>query len=323
MQGRLRLLVVLCASISLGACASSATVAPHDATPSSSSTLALQPDAAHLGPFLVAMNGRTGALEIWPLRHGGGSHPKAFSDPLGIGTVAGMATDGDVIAIATENPSQLVLYDVENRSIRRIADPFGAPTDVAIGKDGTIYVSDVPKTGASVTVYKPPSHRPVELTCGALTSGSYVAVDRENDIFIQGYGGRSSVAVAEIPAGSQNCTRLPVKEDGGYAAGIVVDPKTDDLVTLDDPSLCAGGVEGRMTVYPKPYDKATGRSRVLGFECASGLRLSADSKYVLFSDTNLQKQQIYQHTFPDGGDAGIYHAPSWAGFTTIPSSLPD
>ena len=322
MSGRIRLLLALFASIAIGGCASVAAVAPHETMPSSNSALALQPDA-RLGPFLVAMNARSGALEIWPLRHGGGSHPKAFSGPLGIGAVAAMATDRDVIAIATQNPSQLVLYDFENRSIRKIADPYGSPTDVAIGGDGTIYVNDVPKTGSSVTVYRPPSHRPVQLTCGALSTGTYVAVDDENDVFIQGYGGRSSVAVAEIPAGSQNCTRLPLKEDGGYAAGIVVDPKTDDLVTLDDPSLCAGGIEGRMTVYPKPYDKATGRSRVLGFECASGLRLSADSKYVLFSDTNLQNEQIYQRTFPEGGDAGIYHAPGWAGFTTIPSSLPD
>ena len=78
-----------------------------------------------------------------------------------------------------------------------------------------------------------------------------------------------------------------------------------------------------MTVYPKPYNKATGKSKVLGFECSGGIRLSANSKYVLIGDTNLTNQIILQRTFPEGGNAGIYRGGDMDGMTTIPSSLPN
>src|SRR5215472_2926834 len=285
MSRTLRPFVGLLSALILAAC-SAGSNAPTSVLPAQTARITAQPDS-HIGPYLVTMNYRTGALEVWPLRHGGGSHPKAISAPLGLGLTVGLASKDEDVAIVTQHPNELALYDINNQTLRTIADPFGSPTDVAIGKDGTIYVNNVPKTGTSITLYAPPQHRPVELKCGALRSSNFVAVDNENDIFIQGYGGGSSVVVAEIAAGSQTCTKLDLKQGGGYAAGIVVDPVTDDLVTLDDPDLCAGGAEGRMTVYPKPYNKATGTSRVLGFECSSGLRLSADSKYVYLGDTNL------------------------------------
>lgn len=317
MPTHLRFTAALIASIAVAAC-SSASSATNAVLPPSTGPTFSQTGLSRLGPFVVAMNGASTALEIWPLRQGGGSHPKAFSDPLGIGAVTALATKGDLIAIAAQNPSRVVLYDFETRGVRTLGDPFGAPTDVTIGSDRTIYVNDVPRSGTSVAVYRPPSHRPVELTCAALQTTIYIAVDDENDIFLQGYGPQGGAEVAEIPAGSQNCTGLPLKTDGGYAAGIVVDPKSDDLVTLDDPSLCAGGAEGRMTVYPKPYDIRTATSRVLGFECAAGLRLSADSTYVLIGDTNLSNPLILQRTFPEGGDAGIYHGVNMVGITTVP-----
>lgn len=309
---------ILAATLALAACAASAPIAPNEMRAPAIAPLAMHPTGPDLGPFVVSMNGLTGRLEIWPLKKGGGRHPKPFSRPLGIGAAVALATKGKLVAIVTQQPAQLALYNAENQSLRTVSDPFGAPTDVAIGKDATIYVNNVPTTGSSVSVYAPPYHQAVELKCDALQFGTAVAVDNENDIFIQGYGTRASVEVAEIASGSQNCTPLPLKGAGGYGAGIVVDPQTDDLVTLDDPDYCAGGIEGRMTVYPKPYDKTTGRSRVLGFECSGGLRLSADSKFVLIGDTNLSISQILQRTFPDGGAAGIYRGGDWEGFTTIP-----
>jgi hypothetical protein len=328
MLHHLRRIAVLAVAIALGACASSAPVTPSSVVPFRPAGTQAQALSPELGPFVISMNARTGELELWPLRKGGGSHPKPLSAPLGLGSAVGLATKGHVIAIASQNPSQLSLYSMNDHSLRTFADPFGAATDVAIGIDGTFYVNNVPKSGSSVTMYQPPAHRPVQLVCAALSFSTAVAVDNENNIYLQGYGTGGSSIVAEIPNGPggpepQNCATLPLKTDGGYGAGIVVDPTTDDLVTLDDPDYCAGGIEGRMTVYPKPYNINTGKSRVLGFECAGGLRLSADSKYVYLSDTNLTISFILQRTFPDGGDVGRYRGGDWSGFTTIPSSLPN
>lgn len=328
MSHNIRRIVVLVAAIALSACASSAPVSPSSVVPfrpGGTSTQSLSPE---LGPFLISMNAATGRLELWPLRKGGGSHPKPLSRPLGLGLTVGLATKGHVIAIATQNPSQLALYSVNDQTLRTFADPFGAPTDVAIGVDGTIYVNNVPRSGSSVTMYKPPVRQPVQLICAALNFSTAVAVDNENNIYLQGYGSGGSAIVAEIPNGPggpepQNCATLALKTDGGYGAGIVVDPLTDDLVTLDDPDYCAGGIEGRMTVYPKPYNINTSKSHVLGDECASGLRLSAESQYVYLGDTNLNISFILQRTFPDGGDVGRYRGGDAAGFTTIPSSLPN
>jgi hypothetical protein len=107
--------------------------------------------------------------------------------------------------------------------------------------------------------------------------------------------------------------------------GVVVDPKTDDLVTLTNPDLCAGGVEGLMTIFPKPYRRETGRSHVVGHNCSTGLRLSADSKTVFVLDQSIDGGSFYvlQWSFPDGLQEGSYHAGQASSITTIPNTLPN
>lgn len=281
-------------------------------------------------PMLLTVNTQTRQLEAWPIRRGGGSDPEPISAPLAVASVGAMATIGDTVAIANQFPSDLVLYNTKNHVTRTLADPFGTPIGIAVARDATIYVLDLTKSASPVTMYAPPAHRPVELTCRPMTHGEAIAVDDEGDIFIQGYPKNGNGFVAEIPNGPngpepQNCSVLQLEANAGYVGGIAVDPKTDDLITLDDPSLCAGGEEGRMTIYPKPYSQSTGRSRDIGMNCTGGLWLNADSTIVFTSDEDVSGSFsfILQRSFPDGGDMGIYHARDFSSVAPMPSTLPD
>jgi hypothetical protein len=96
-------------------------------------------------------------------------------------------------------------------------------------------------------------------------------------------------------------------------------------VVLDDPDLCAGGTEGRMTIYPKPYSKQTSKSVVIGQNCTGGMRLNADSSVVYAADQDVSGSYSYilQRSYPDGRSMGAYFGGAAGGFTTIPNTLPN
>lgn len=279
-------------------------------------------------PALVALNGNTGVLEMWPIQHGGGTHPQALTNSLGLNS-SGMAADGDVVILANQHNPAVLLINVVTKNRRTLPDPFGTPLDIAIGKHKAIYVLNLAGTG-NVAMYRPGSTQPIELACGKIGFGEAIAVDNEANIYINGYGPRAGPGVVEIPNGPngpepQNCKRLDLKEETGYVAGLAIDPKTDDLIVFNDPDLCAGGNEGLMTVYSKPYQKATGVTRLLGGNCAGGLRLSADSTVVFYGDEDVSGSHTFirQASFPEGKSMGTYTGGQPEGFTTIPNSLPN
>ena len=281
-------------------------------------------------PRLITMNSRTNRLEAWPIQRGGGSDPEPFTPPLNVGGANVLSTIGDVVVMVESFPSsRVVLYNTKSGTTRFLDDPFGVPIAIAVATDKTIYALNVSKSGSPITMYQPPAHHAVELNCSVMPTGQAIAVDNEGDIFIQGYS-NSQFSIAEIPNGPggpapQNCAILQLETNPGYVGGIAVDPKTDSLITLDDPSLCAGGEEGRMTVYPKPYDQSTGRSKDIGKNCTGGLWLNADSTIVFTSDQDVSGSFsfILQRSFPDGGDMGIYHGSNFAGLAPMPSALPN
>jgi len=240
-----------------------------------------------------------------------------------------MVANGHVLAITSDFPPQVVTYDLDTKTEATLADPFGTPVDIAIDKNGDLFVVNVGQT-YNVGMYPAGSSQEQELVCGVQSVPEEIAVDDEGDIFMNGYGPGSFQGVAEIPNGPngpdpQHCTRLALKSEPGYTAGLAVDPKTDDLIVLDDPDDCAGGIEGRMTVYRKPYKAATGRVRVLGGNCAGGLRLNADSTVIFYGDEDVSGSFFFirQKSYPMGGAMGTYHGGDSGGFTTIPNTLPN
>jgi hypothetical protein len=277
------------------------------------------------GPALIAVDGK-GGLEYWPIDPKGGHHPQALIGGLHLGVSAGIAADGQRIAIPSGN--EVVIYDLRSGAETMLPNPYGFPADIAIDKHGALFITDFVGSSSSITWYAPPSYRPHQLGCALLQDPTAIAIDNEGDIFTS-QNGDNYTGVIEFPnprrGGSQSCSELPLKPETGYEAGLAIDPKTDDLIVLDDPDECAGGVEGRMTIYAKPYRRQTGVSHDLGANCAGTLRLDATSTIAFVGDSTVSggRGYILQRTYPDGKALGTYSGGSPAGFTTIPNTLPN
>lgn len=279
-------------------------------------------------PALITLNTQTGELEYWPIQPGGSYVPQTISGPLGIYQSYGMAANGNVVAIANYSPAEVLTYDVKTKATNTLADPYGGPLDIAIDKHGTIYAMNID----SVAVFKSGSSQPSRLGCSQfLNDNVAVAVDNEGNVYIDGYGA-SFTGVVEFRSGSQPCRRVHLRAVRGYIGGVGVDPKTDALIVVDDPDLCAGGLEGRMIIYPKPYLERTSRRRNLGVSyCAGTFRLDATSSIVFVADATVSAGYplIDQRSYPSAKNEGTYGAGEFSsggyfsGFTTIPNTLPN
>jgi hypothetical protein len=278
-------------------------------------------------PALITFDYVTDALESWPITRSGGDQPHDISGPLGIGNVYGLAANKDVVAIANYSPAEIVTYNVRTKAEKTLTDPYGGPVDIAIDKQGALYALNL----SNVAVFKPGSSNPSELTCQYINDGIAIAVNNEGDVFVNGYG-PSGLGVIEYPAGSQPCIKPHLRAERGYAAGVGVDPRTDDLIVVDDPDFCAGGIEGRMIIYPKPYQQRTSRRRILeATYCSGTFRLDATSKLIFYEDATVSDgfPLIEESTYPGGHFLGTYQSsPSgysgyFSGITTIPNRLPN
>ncbi len=277
-------------------------------------------------PALITFDDNTNGLAYWHIQHNGTMTLQSLSGSLGISNVYGMAADGDTVILANHSPAEIVTYNIDTQAETTLSDPYGNPNDVAVDRHGNIYALNT----ASVTVYKVGSASASELTCSRVTVGEAIAVNNEGDVFVDGYGPRFQ-NVIEFPAGSTKCTVPHLRKSLGYVAGVGVDPKTDDLIVVDDPDDCAGGLEGRMIIYPKPYDQHTSKRRVLSANyCSGNFRLSADSTRIFYADASVSAgiPIIDQARYPSGKYEGqywlgYYSSVYFSGFTTIPNTLPN
>ena len=281
-------------------------------------------------PALIAVNGNTGALEYWPIHPGGGGNVRRISG-RGIFRGFGMVANGRVVSFASQSPPEILQFNVDTKAISTLPDPYGSPVDIAIGKDASLYVINATRGNGNVVMYPGGAPNPKELVCSSIGLGENIAVDNEGDIFVEEYIGRSvDVGIVEFPNGpngpeSNHCYQLRLGLGYAYTAGLVVDPKTDDLVALTNPDLCAGGVEGLMTIYTKPYRAKTARSVLVGRNCSGGLRLNADSTIVFVLDDNIGggSPSVLQRSFPGGRHMGVYGSGQSTSITTIPNTLPN
>jgi hypothetical protein len=273
-------------------------------------------------PALIALDNQTGQLEYWPITQNGSDSPQVISGSLGVGSEYGMVGDGRVVAFANYSPAEVVTYDLRDKVQTVYNDPYGNPIDLAISKKHTLYALNL----NNVAVYPRGSSQPSELTCQFVTDGVAIAVDNEGDVFVNGYGPNGFMGVVEFAAGSQTCTKPHLRAERGYAGGVGVDPKTDDLIVVDNPDLCAGGIEGRMIIYPKPYRQRTSHRRILwATYCAGTFRLDATSTHIFFADSTVSAgfPLIGQRTYPEARGSGVYQNGDPGGFTTIPNTLPN
>lgn len=275
-------------------------------------------------PALISIDNYTGELIYWPTAKGPSQNPVTLSQSLGISTGFGMAANGNLIVIANSVPPEIVTYDVETKKTATYHDNFGDPYDVAIDKRGNIYAMQT----ASVTRYAAGSYAENEMICHDINTGEGIAVDNEGNVYVNGHGPQRFMGVVEYPVNGKACRALKLKAEAGYAGGVGIDPKTDDLIVIDNPDLCAGGYEGRMIVYKRPYKARDGISHNLNAEyCAGAVRLDAGSKIIYFADATVSGFPfINSRTYPGATGGGPYSAgysASIGGFTTIPNALPN
>jgi hypothetical protein len=278
-------------------------------------------------PALIATDMNSGALVYWPTTFGAPRyHPITFTKPLGAYSSYAMAANGDTLVIANINPSEIITYDVKTKQKKTLSDSYGMPNDVAIGKNGDIYAMFYD----SITVYAASSYSQTELLCNKMTDNQAIAVDNEGDVFVNGTADDGTeLLVVEYPANGGACEALKLQPEVGYPGGVGVDPKTDDLIVVDNPGLCAGSEEGRMTIYPKPYRRGNFKQVDLNATYCDGIfRLDKDSKHIYVADETVSSdgEVIDVRTYPDG--IGVdYYAGSYGqvigGFTTIPNRLPN
>lgn len=277
-------------------------------------------------PALMTNNVSTGALQYWPIGSRGGNHPLTLDKGFGVANGFSMAADGNSVIAADEGSSQLVIENVVTGKKSALSDPNGVPIDVAVGTDHSIYVANYAKPDGNVTVYPQGTGQPAELTCSLIYLPEYVAVDAAGNVYVNGYEPNNAMGVVEILQGGGQCFRLHLRPEYGYVAGIGYDPKSGDLIVMDNPGLCAGGEEGHIVIYPKPYQGKTGRSVILGGNCTGSLRLNASSTIIFYGDTSVDESYsfIKQRSFPDGKRIGnVYTGGAPGGFTTIPNRLPN
>lgn len=282
-------------------------------------------------PALISIDLDTGALVYWPTRNGPTQNPITFTKSLGITQAYAMAASGRLVAISSYKPPEIVLYDTRAKKVLdTLSDTYGGPLDVALDKYANVYAMNV----ASVEAFKFGTQGGTyELHCPYITDAVAIAVDKEGGVYVNGYGPSSFMGVIEYPPGSgsgpESCIKLNLEPELGYVGGLAIDPKTDDLLVVDNPGECAGGVEGRLTIYPRPYRSKRFRQVDLNAQyCGGAIRLDKGSKHLYLADATVSDgwPLIDVRTYPAGSGDGYYstgYGDVTGGFTTIPNTLPN
>jgi hypothetical protein len=324
MNGPICFTALFAATVVLTACGGSNAVNP--TAPNTQSTLALSSEALHV-PSIYSVNFSNHKLEFWPLSPAGGNQPTVLSAK---GGRTGMAGDGNKLLFGAVSSPALEIFNTTTQTVTTLADPFGSPGDVAIDRQENVYVLNnaTPNNVAEFPASNP-AH-PVELSCNLINIGGAIAVDNEGDVFVVAFGpppGYAALALefANTGTGHAACRNLKLIGQADGPSGIAIDPKTDDLLIMDNPDECAGGIEGRVRIFPKPYQRTDFRILQMGANCSGELRLNADSTVIFAGDEDVSGSFtfILQRTYPGGRRLGTYWRGDATGFTTIPNTLPN
>jgi len=302
--------------------------APVGSTPASRSSSGWSTLQTIKTPAVVAVDMQASNLVYWQISRKGGSRATVIAHIPGLNGTTSMAADGNTVVLAVANTRELVLYNTQNGWQTTLEDP-SVPSDVAIDKNGTIYANNFSNSGVAVAMYVPGSPAPKMLKCGLLSQGVILTPDNEGDLIVAGYNTYTSGAIEfQNGAGglqSGKCSVLPLRLAFDNLASILVDPKTDDLIVFHNPGQCAGGGEGQITVYPKPYEYKTEHSRNAGGVCPGPMRLAADSKSAFIVDASFKwgTNVVRQVSIPDGKFMASYRGVFPIAVTTVPNSLPN
>ena len=319
-------LQLLCAVVPLLATSCGGAGAPANPLANESSrVLSLPQTSPHFRkPALIAIDELSGDLVYWEIKDGPSGTPMTLTGNLGTYSANALVSNGDVVIVASHAPSEIIEYNIKTKTETTTADPFGAPDHVAVNKGGTVYALSRHEIG----VFPAGSSQPFKIACKELrgTEALSIAVDDESDVFVAADRARST-DIFELPAGSTtDCVKLDLKRPSNLG-GIGIDPKTDDLVVVDNPGVLCSYV-GRITIYPKPYASATAKqNNFYANYCAGGFRLDANSTHIYVADETVDESYplIDVRSYPSGSGTESYadYNAYTGGFTLLPSALPN
>jgi len=282
---------------------------------------------------LVAYDNNASDIEAWNVTSSGGSRPTVLASPdftsnvIAVAGAGSFGSDQDVILAGSSPSSETSLYDLSTET-RVVYNPMssGPPVDVVsiIG-------------GSSLTLYSDGSYEtmPFDRSMGIhktactsiLNTATAITADTYGNVYIQGTG-PGFAGVVELAQATQMCTPLPLKPQKGTAAGITINPATNDLIVGDNPRSCNGGADGRLIVYPPPYTSASGTiHRLSGVGCAGLFRIDSGTTgttYLFMLDADSGTPQIDQLECCDTMTLeGVYSGGDPSAPTTLPNTLPN
>lgn len=283
---------------------------------------------------LLAYDNSAGDIEAWNVTASGGTTPWVFTTPGFTQAVTAMAGagsfgSGEEVVLASAAPtSQTTLFDLASDTVEAMSpsEPWGPPIDTASligGVADTLYADGSYETmpfDRNVGIHK-------TACTGILDSADSITADTLGDVFIQGTGPNGFAGVVELHQSSQKCSALNLKPQKGTAAGITIDPTTNDLIVGDNPRSCQGATDGRLIVYPPPYHAGTGDIyKLSGVGCAGLFRLDSGASgdtYLFMLDSDGSTTQIDQLEYPSLLFEGSYSGGDPSAPTTLPNALPN
>lgn len=279
--------------------------------------------------FLLAYDNAASDVEEWTVTDDGGGRPSVIAAPnftSGVAALAGGGSFGsgeDIVLAGSSPASQTSLYDLSTGTLVVYTPemPIGPPIDTTsiIGfASSTLYADGSYETmpfDRSMGIHK-------TACTSILSTADAIAADTSGNIYIQGTGPGRFAGVVELEQSSQTCSALDLKPQKGTAAGIAIDPSTNDLIVGDNPRSCRRPGDGRLIVYPPPYGRNGTIYRLSGVGCAGLFRLDAGTTgetHIFMLDANGGWPQIDQLRFPGMTFEGSYAG----GIPSVPTTLPN
>ena len=221
---------------------------------------------------------------------------------FGVSNPSGLMFFKKDLYVANTAASNILAIDTFAQVTKTLDDPGEFPASIAATRDGTIYVGnifDAAFAAGNVAIYAKGSTTPTS----TLTSPSFfqiegTAVNSAGDVFVNNDTGFfTGGQVIEFPGGAGSGTILKnihVK----IAAGLKIDPKTQDLLVVDQGTNVVKVYAARYTGHAKAsYPVPNGGSSV-------DIALDATSSNLYFA--NDTKRTIDVLSYPAGTFLGSY-----------------
>lgn len=221
-----------------------------------------------------------------------------FTDDPSLRMPEGIGSDrsGAIYVANTYGYNILKFEPPRLKPTKRIDDKGYRPSDVAVDSKGNIWVANWCTKSAScgpgnVREYDSAGKLLQTIKCSNLERPIYLAIDRNDDLVIDGDTFKPPQGAAEIAAGATSCTPLTAIQIG--APGGVAFTKNGDVTVTDD-------LYAIMYTYAKPdFSRLIQTTHFYGIASANETVFAPGDDYVWVDSGS--STGIYEFPYPSGG----------------------